>query len=74
MKIDPFSILKKLFGQGDTRVYSTDGHPILPIWMKEIPRENLMPFNQVHVHLKVGRELDGHRVNKRDFDWSQEDD
>jgi len=74
MKIDPFSILKKLFGQGDTRVYSTDKHPILPIWMRESRKENLLPYNSVHVHLQAGRDQDGHRVSKRDLEWSQEDD
>lgn len=70
----PHESIQKAIQSSDTRVRSTEGHPIIPTWMRESPKENVLPFNPVHTYLKNGREQDGHSVSSKDFDWSSPDD
>lgn len=73
-KINPITALLNAIFHSDNRVKSTDGHPIIPTWMRESRREYLLPYNPVHTYLKNGREQDGHRVSRQDWDQSYNDD
>ena len=73
-KINPLEVIRQMLRKSDVRVRSTDGHPILPTWMKESPKENVLPYNHVTTYLKNGRNQDGHRVSRSDFDMSYQDD
>lgn len=73
-KVNPQDAIQSARQKSDTRVKSTDGHPILPTWMSESPKENVLPYNPLHTYLQNGREQDGHRVNDRDLEYSYPDD
>lgn len=73
-RINPLEVIRQIFRRSDTSVRSTDGHPVLPMWMKESPKEYLLPFNYFHTYLKNGKELDGHKVSINNFDMSYTDD
>lgn len=59
--------LRNGFHSGDRRVVSTDGHAILPCWIKENPTEYMLPYNQVHFDLLEGEALDSRKVEMNDM-------